>query len=522
MRIRVFGWTVCIAVAMAFPVRAAVPRPDHVVIVVEENHSYSSIMGSSSAPFINSLAAGGASFDQFFAITHPSQPNYLDLFSGSNQGVTDDSRPGNQPFTTPNLASALRTRGYSFTGYSESLPSVGYNGDTWNAYARKHNPWANWQSATPTGNQLPLSVNQPLATFPASGSFSLLPSVSIVVPNLDNDMHDGSIAGGDAWLKSHFAAYNDWAKTHNSMLVVTFDEDDSSGNNRVATIFSGQLGGKTVGGGAVIHSSSNTFNLLRTVTDMYGAAAPGAAGGAGDLAGLWSTSTTTASTRSFRNGAAGYSASHDNFLTKSAPKTAHGTASTIVANFDSQPLIRFDNLIGSGASQIPAKAKITAAKLTLTTTGGSVDGSSSTFGIFRMFKSWNDASTWDSLGGGVSADGIEAAKTADSKLVPLASGKPYTFNVAASLQAWANGAPNLGWAILTTPNNAWRWNSDEASNLPLRPLLQVSYTTPSGAAASLVAVPEPACLPALLIAAAIISFRRSRQTGDRFSASQCA
>ncbi len=90
------------------PVAKGVPRPDHVVIVIEENHSYSEIIGSSSAPYINSLAAQGALFTQSYAITHPSQPNYLDLFSGSNQGVTDDSCP--HYFMTANLGLVLAER----------------------------------------------------------------------------------------------------------------------------------------------------------------------------------------------------------------------------------------------------------------------------------------------------------------------------------------------------------------------------------------------------------------------------
>jgi acid phosphatase len=76
------------------PVRsAAATRPDHVVVVMMENHSYSDVIGSPAAPYLNSLAAQGASFDNSFAITHPSEPNYLALFSGSTQGVTDDSCP---------------------------------------------------------------------------------------------------------------------------------------------------------------------------------------------------------------------------------------------------------------------------------------------------------------------------------------------------------------------------------------------------------------------------------------------
>ena len=105
------------------PVANGVPRPDHVVIVIEENHSYSEIIGSSAAPYINSLAAQGALFTQSYAITHPSQPNYLDIFSGFNQGVTDDSCP--HYFSTDNLGLYLLNASLTFAGYSEGLPSVG-------------------------------------------------------------------------------------------------------------------------------------------------------------------------------------------------------------------------------------------------------------------------------------------------------------------------------------------------------------------------------------------------------------
>src|SRR4051794_28596939 len=69
---------------------SAIPQFDHVVIVVEENHSYDEIIGAADLPYINGLAANGALFTQSFAISHPSQPNYLALFSGSTQGVTTD------------------------------------------------------------------------------------------------------------------------------------------------------------------------------------------------------------------------------------------------------------------------------------------------------------------------------------------------------------------------------------------------------------------------------------------------
>ena len=155
---------------------ATIPTPAHIVIVLEENHDYSQIVGSSAAPFINSLASDSdaALFTQSFALTHPSQPNYLMFFSGSNQGVTDDGLPSGLPFTTANLGASLLASGKSFYGYSEGLPSVGYNGTSSGAYARKHNPWANWQNSMTNG--IPSTWNIPLTSFPTS--YDSLPTLS--------------------------------------------------------------------------------------------------------------------------------------------------------------------------------------------------------------------------------------------------------------------------------------------------------------------------------------------------------
>src|SRR5438552_2197033 len=209
-----------------------IPTPDHIVIVFEENHTYSQIIGSASAPYINSLAGQGAVLTNSFAIGHPSQPNYLALFSGSTQGVTSDNTPTNLPFTTPNLAAQLFSSGRTFTGYSEGLPSVGYNGDNAGGsggYWRKHNPWVNWQysgTGTPPPNTFPPTVNQPYTSFPSN--YDSLPTVSIVVPTQINDMHDGTIAQADTWLRNNLDGYIQYARTHNSLFVLTFDEDDGS------------------------------------------------------------------------------------------------------------------------------------------------------------------------------------------------------------------------------------------------------------------------------------------------------
>src|SRR5215831_909396 len=267
----------CVAVALVLaraPAQATdgVPRFDHVVIVIEENHSYSEIIGSSSAPYINSLAAGGALMTQSHAITHPSQPNYVAFFSGATQGVTTDAVYPHSQFTAPNLGAKLLAAGFTFSGYSETMPSVGFDGASAGTspatYQRKHNPWVNWQDpGIPLpANKLPPAVNQPYAGFfPAATAYATLPTVSIVVPNQLDDMHDGTVAQGDAWLQANLAAYATWCGSHNSLLVVTFDEDDGTAGNHIVTIFKGA--------GVVPGQYSQTidhYNVLRTLENMYG------------------------------------------------------------------------------------------------------------------------------------------------------------------------------------------------------------------------------------------------------------
>ena len=219
-------------------------------------------------------------------MTHPSQPNYLALFSGSTQGSTNDTVPSS-PYVTANLGTSLQAAGRTFAGYSESQPSVGYLGTSYttvsgqNQYQRKHNPWSDWQNAVkPTASQLSSSVNQPFTAFPTD--FTKLPTVSFVVPNEQHDMHDGSIAQADTWLKSNLDAYAKWAAGHNSLLIVTWDEDDYSSSNQIPTLFYGAhvKTGKYA-------EAINHYNVLRTLEDMYGLSRAGASTSATPITDCW-------------------------------------------------------------------------------------------------------------------------------------------------------------------------------------------------------------------------------------------
>ena len=275
--------------------KKAVPKPDHIVIVVEENHGYDQIVGSENAPYINQLAEEGTLFTNSEAVIHPSQPNYLALFSGSLQGVVgDECLDKESPLTTPNLGAALLQRGYTFTGFSESLTKTGslecfYEESKGYDYARKHAPWVNWQRGELQKNGLPDSTNQQLISFPSD--FKNLPTVSFVIPNEGNDMHNIDIDGdtaaikrADKWLKDHLSAYVEWAKKNNSMLILTFDEDEGASliHNHIATIF---VGDKIKPGRD--STPINHYSVLRTLESMYNLPLSGKAKDAKIIQGIW-------------------------------------------------------------------------------------------------------------------------------------------------------------------------------------------------------------------------------------------
>ncbi len=256
--------------ALTSPALAAPWMPDHIVVVEEENRDFNQFIGVSNAPFINNvLVPEGAVLTSSYGIGHPSEPNYLQLFSGSPQGTqgSDGPVPGSlappgAPSTgtgieAPNLGASMVAAGKSFAGYSENLNAASdplAYGSPGSLYARKHNPWSDFIPAgTPTGNQLPASVNKDFSAFPKN--FGNLPTLSFVIPNQCNDAHGTSacpdaianIGTADSWLRDNIGGYTKWALQNNSLLIVTTDEGNTtvSGSGttaltQVATLLVGQ------------------------------------------------------------------------------------------------------------------------------------------------------------------------------------------------------------------------------------------------------------------------------------------
>jgi acid phosphatase len=214
------------------------------------------------------------SFTNAHAETHPSQPNYLALFSGDTQGITDDECLPRLP--APNLGAQLLAAGRTFVGYSEDLPEVGFTGCRSGDYAQKHSPWTAFTTVPP-------EANQPFSAWPTD--YNQLPTVAFVTPNLCNDMHDCDVATGDHWLADKLSGYAAWARDHRSILIVTFDESDSTvGSNRIVTLVNGAMVRPGRDGEFVDH-----YRLLRTIEAMYGLAPLGRAADTTPISGIWTT-----------------------------------------------------------------------------------------------------------------------------------------------------------------------------------------------------------------------------------------
>jgi acid phosphatase len=263
---------------------AGLPVYDHIVIVLEENKDYRQIINNPAAPYINgTLRAQGASFTRMYAEEHHSQGDYFWLFSGSNQNVGFTDKVPTKCSTTSSLGEQLIRAGRSFKGYSEDLPVIGFTETNKGNYVRKHVPWISFCNM-PNGKTVADSSNLRFKQdFPSD--YNSLPTVSFVIPNLVNDMHNGSapfsIAAGDLWLKEHLHGYYNWAKDHNSLLIFTFDESgdaplfggptnpadtNQDKRNQIATIFAGAhiKPGEYAEGKGINHVS-----ILRTLEAMY-------------------------------------------------------------------------------------------------------------------------------------------------------------------------------------------------------------------------------------------------------------
>ena len=220
---------------------SALPALSHIFIIVMENESGRSIIGNPDAPFINGLADHYSLATDYSALYHPSLPNYIALTSGSNQGITDDRSPPSAGYAVNavNIADRIEASGRTWKLYGESMPSPGF-ADNAHLYATRHIPFLYYRDILDNAARRTSHVVPYTQLAADLRSASTTPDYAFITPNTVDDMHDSSIAVGDAWLARNVPPIlsSPAFTSSRSLLVITWDEG-SAGDNHVATILAG-------------------------------------------------------------------------------------------------------------------------------------------------------------------------------------------------------------------------------------------------------------------------------------------
>jgi len=263
------------------PRSVRVPDFTHVVLVVFENHEASSIAGNPDAPTFNALARRYATLTGYDAVAHPSLPNYLALVSGSTQGITSDC--WNCIVPARNLADTVEAAGKTWKTYAEDLPYPGFTGGSAGRYAKKHDPFLYFRDVV--GSRARRGRVVPYTQLGRDLAAHRLPDFSLLIPNLCDDMHDCSVATGDAWLKAHVVPLLRSPELRGGVVFVVFDEgtSDAGGGGRVEALALGP----TVTGGSRFGKATNHYGLLRTIEDAWQLPRLGLSRTATPIGGIW-------------------------------------------------------------------------------------------------------------------------------------------------------------------------------------------------------------------------------------------
>jgi hypothetical protein len=266
-----------------------VPHFAHVFIVVEENHSFSSVVGNSSMPYLNGLASANGLATQYYADSHPSLPNYLMLTVGAGASITGSAGDSyNGVVSQDNVVRALTAAGKSWKFYGEALPSPGYLGSDSGSYLQHHNPFVYLSDVQSSSAQAANIV--PFTQLASDMANNLLPDYAFIVPDVNDDAHncpvgmstcsdDQMLSAADQWLSANIGPLLASSNFQNSLLIVTFDEgaasDIAHGGGQVATVIVSPLA-KTGYQSVNFYQHESTLRLMMEglgVTDLPGAAA---------------------------------------------------------------------------------------------------------------------------------------------------------------------------------------------------------------------------------------------------------
>lgn len=254
---------------------AAAGRPaiTKVLTFVVENHTLSQMQAS--MPSVYRLARTYAYADHYQAVTHPSLPNYLAMFSGSTQGVLDDSEPALHPLRGTTVFDQALAAGRTATVYADAMTSRCQLTSA-GTYAVKHNPWPYFVD----GRAGCTRHDVPVARLAKDVRRGRLPNAGLVVPDLVHDAHDAPLGTADAWIAQQIAMVRkgpDWRSGHLA-IVITADEDDYTADNTVLTVVASRYQRQRV-----VHTPLNHYSLTALYDDVLGVDPLGSAAGAASM-----------------------------------------------------------------------------------------------------------------------------------------------------------------------------------------------------------------------------------------------
>jgi acid phosphatase len=354
---------------------AQVPASNHVVWVMEENESASSVIGSGSAwHYLNSLATQYGLAANYYANFHPSINNYFMISTGVNMNSIDndlDSYNGPLPASVDNIVRHLMTAGKTWKSYAQSLPSVGYTGGNVAAsggngtYYIRHNPFAYFSDVVNSTNEKANLV--PFTQFATDLAANNLPNLTYIVPDGLHDAHDGTPAQADAFLQTNLApllASPAFQPGGDGLLIIAFDEaadsDTTHGGGHISVV----LVGPNVKPGYQSTTLYQHQNLGRTIFDALGLslpASPSLIPTAADMSDFFTTSGSSGTTAA--NGSPDFTLTATQDVTLSS--SGSGSSSIGIT-----PENGFNSAVSLSCSGLPAGATCSFSPTTVTPSGG--------------------------------------------------------------------------------------------------------------------------------------------------------
>jgi len=229
---------------------------DRIILFMFENHAYDEVIQN---PHFSKFARMGRQFTKYFAVTHPSQPNYWTQTAGDFFGINSDS---NFDLDKSNIVDLLDKKGITWKSYQEDYPGNCFTGRKSGKYYRKHNPFMSYDNIRNNATRCANIVNSnELDMDLANGT---LPQYMYFTPNIENDAHNTNIKWGGKWLDGYLSPRVDKFPP-GTLILITWDEDDYTEANMIDTVMFGSM----IAAGSKDDQRYDHYSLLKTVEDNW-------------------------------------------------------------------------------------------------------------------------------------------------------------------------------------------------------------------------------------------------------------